>query len=460
MYLYNSLTRKKEEFKPLNPPNVGMYTCGPTVYNFVHIGNLRAYVFYDILKRVLLANNYKVKHVMNITDVDDKIINSAKEAGLSINEFSKKYTEAFFADIKELNILPATYFPKATEYIPQIIKLVQTLLDKGFAYKADDGSIYFSIAKFPGYGKLSGLAKRTIKPGARVSSDTYEKDNAQDFALWKAGREGEPYWDAPFGVGRPGWHIECSAMSMSLLGKTFDLHAGGIDLLFPHHENEIAQSESATGRKFVNYWVHNAHLLVDGKKMSKSLHNFYTLTDIKEKNFDPLALRYLFLTAHYRDPLNFTWESLAGAQKALERIKNYILGIKKDRTHLSTSKLSKIEEYRNRFLSAINDDLNTPYALAVLWEVVKSNIPGSDKYDLILGFDEVLGLGIGKGIDKGSKRIPEEVEKLVLVREELRREGRWEEADKIRDKINKMGYILEDTLSGPRIRKGRKNSLD
>lgn len=443
IYFFNTLTHKKEEFKPLNPSNVGMYTCGPTVYNFVHIGNLRAYVFYDTLKRVLLANGYKVNHVMNITDVDDKIIKGAAEQRLEIGEFSKKYTEAFFEDLKKLNILTATAYPHATEYIPQIVELISKLLDKGVAYKAQDGSVYFSISKFPNYGRLSGLEKRELKSGTRVLSDSYEKDNVQDFALWKAAKPGEPSWNAPFGAGRPGWHIECSAMAMSLIGETLDIHAGGVDLIFPHHENEIAQSEAATGKKFVNYWVHNEHLLVDNSKMSKSLHNFYTLSDLEEKNIEPLALRYLYLTAHYRDKLNFTWESLKVAENALSKIKNQILNMKMTNDKL---RIGKDNPFLKNFTEAVNNDLNTPQAIAVMWDMLKSDITDGEKYSLVLEFDKVLGLDL----DETPKQepIPQEVVALQKERDELRQKGDFDKADETRQKIESIGYNVKDTEQG------------
>ncbi|MBI2268638.1 MAG: cysteine--tRNA ligase [Candidatus Blackburnbacteria bacterium] len=464
MLLYNTLTTKKEEFTPLNPPKVRMYTCGPTVHDYVHIGNLRAYVFNDILKRVLQTNGFDVVHVMNITNIEDKIIKKANEAGATIGEFTKKYEEAFFADIKKLGILPANFYPKATEYIPQMISLINKLLEKGVAYKAPDETIYFSIEKFPQYGTLSKLDQREIKPGARVAADEYTKENVQDFALWKAPKEDEPSWDAPFGKGRPGWHIECSAMSMDILGETLDLHAGGVDLIFPHHEDEIAQSEAATGKKFARFWVHNAHLMVDGKKMSKSLGNFYTLRHIKAKGFDPIALRYLFLTAHYRDPINFTWDSLAAAQSALERLQTMVYGLpagkaglqqEKSRTVLSEEKENKYDDYRDRFYAVINNDLGTPQALAILWEAIKSNIPSQDKLDLILSFDEVLGLGLGKRVEV--EQVVQVVQDMIEERERLRQVGKWDEADNLRKKIQERGYEIEDTPEGPTVKRKTQN---
>ena len=319
MQLFNYLTRRIEPFESKGK-EVGLYTCGPTVYDYVHIGNWRTFVFEDILKRVLEFNGYKVKHVMNITDIEDKIFKRAQEEKVSIEKITKKYEKAFLADLEKLNIQRADIFPRATENINSMIQIIGVLLKKDFAYKGDDG-VYFSVEKFGNYGKLSGLEKKNLKKGARVNDDEYDKEAWADFVLWKKSKKGEVEFDAPFGKGRPGWHIECSAMSMKYLGesfdpstklrtdrfKTIDIHTGGVDLLFPHHENEIAQSEAATGKKFVNFWLEGEHLLIEGQKMAKSLKNIFTIEDIEKKGFDPLALRYLFLTAHYRSKLNFTW---------------------------------------------------------------------------------------------------------------------------------------------------------
>ncbi|MDP3004405.1 MAG: cysteine--tRNA ligase, partial [Candidatus Azambacteria bacterium] len=318
--LYNILTRKKQLFKPLKDKIAGLYACGPTVYNYAHIGNLRTYIFEDILKRALEFNGYEVKYVMNITDVEDKIIRDSKKSKKNILDFVKPYEKAFFEDLKKLNIEKAYKYPKATRHIKEMIKIISALLKKGLAYKVDN-SIYFDIFKFKSYGKLSGLKSRELKVGARVDVDEYGKADAEDFVLWKAAKADEPSWGAPFGKGRPGWHIECSAMSMKYLGETFDIHAGAVDLIFPHHENEIAQSEGATGKPFVKYFIEGEHLLVDSKKMSKSLGNIFNLRDLEAKKFDPLAFRYLVLTAHYRSKLNFTWKSLEAAQNALKKLR-------------------------------------------------------------------------------------------------------------------------------------------
>lgn len=327
--LYNILTRKKQLFKPLKDKMVGLYACGPTVYNYAHIGNLRTYIFEDILKRALEFNGYEVKYVMNITDVEDKIIRDSKKAKKNILDFVKPYEKAFFEDLKKLNIEKAYKYPKATQHIKEMIKIISALLRRGLAYKVNN-SIYFDIFKFKSYGKLSGLKSRELKVGTRVDVDEYGKADAEDFVLWKAAKADEPSWNAPFGKGRPGWHIECSAMSMKYLGETFDIHAGAVDLIFPHHENEIAQSEGVTGKPFVKYFIEGEHLLVDSKKMSKSFGNIHTLKNIEVKGFDPLAFRYLILTAHYRSKLNFTWKSLEAAQNALKKLRESVLEIQKE----------------------------------------------------------------------------------------------------------------------------------
>ncbi|KKS56086.1 MAG: cysteine--tRNA ligase [Candidatus Blackburnbacteria bacterium RIFCSPHIGHO2_02_FULL_39_13] len=460
LQIYNSLTRKKEEFKPINSPSVGMYTCGPTVYDFMHIGNLRTFLLSDILYRTLVASGYKVKLVMNITDIEDKIIKRAKERNITPSELTSKYTKAFKENLQKLNILPADVNPHATEYISQMVEYIKALVEKGLAYEKD-GSVYFDISKFPEYGKLSGVETRELKTGTRILSDEYAKEDVQDFALWKAVDKDEVGMMSPWGWGRPGWHIECSVMSQEQLGETLDIHVGGIDLMFPHHENEIAQSEGKTGKKFVNYFVHGEFLLVDGKKMSKSLGNYYTLCDIEEKGFTPASFRYLVLTAHYKDQMNFTWESLKGAQTAYERLKSLVSGVaQSDRTVLSAEKEEKIDEYREKFWAAVNNDLNMPQALSVVWEVAKSNIPSQDKRDLILLFDEVLGLGLGdvrKDTDTDEdKELSGEVKKLVEEREEARKNKDFKRSDELRDKLQEMGYEVEDTPEGTRVRHAKK----
>lgn len=426
--LFNTLSRKKETFKSIKIGQVGLYICGPTVYNYAHIGNLRTYIFEDILRRTLESNGYKVKDVMNITDVDDKII-KAKIA-------TAPFERAFFEDLKKLNIKKSWKYPKATEHVDEMIKLISILLKKKIAYIAKEG-VYFDISKSKKYGKLSKISHLDVQRLSRISADEYDKANVQDFALWKFKKPNEPFWKAPFGNGRPGWHIECSAMSEKYLGQSFDIHAGGVDLIFPHHENEIAQSEAVTGKKFVKYWIHGEHLLVNGEKMSKSLKNIFTLCDIEKRNFNPLAYRYFVLGAHYRSKLNFTWEALEGAQKALERLYEEV------RTLKNTKHKAQITKYKNQFKNAINNDLNTPQALAVLWKVAKlGNLP------LLYEFDEILGLGF-KNLKQISISIS--IRKLTEKREKFRKEKKWKEADEIREILKKSGYAVEDTAKGPRV---------
>lgn len=446
MRIFNYLSRKVEDFKPINEGQVGLYTCGPTVYDYVHIGNWRTFLFEDILKRVLQFNGLEVTHVMNFTDVDDKIIKRASEEKVPFEKITKKYEEAFMGDIGKLNILPADIYTKATEYIAQMLGLIQKLLDRGVAYKADDG-IYFSVEKFPNYGKLSGLRKVDLKKGARVNDDLYDKESWSDFALWKFPQSPrsspglEPGWDAPFGKGRPGWHIECSAMSIDKLGEHFDIHCGGVDLLFPHHENEIAQAEAATGAKFVNVWMEGEHLLIDGEKMSKSLNNFYKLSDIVAKGIDPLALRYLFLTAHYRSKLNFTWESLQAAQNALSNLRQEVASW--DKPNIGCA------GFEGDFKKAINNDLDMPRAIAVMWEMVKSDYPSGAKHQSVLVMDQVFGLELEK---VKRAQLPDGAQELIDRREKLRKEGKFEESDKLRKELERMEVIIEDTPQGTKWR--------
>ena len=440
--IFNSLTHKVEEFKPLNPPKVGMYTCGPTVYNYMHIGNLRTFVTSDLLRRILEFNQYQVKAVRNITDIDDKIVKAAKEKNETLEQLTQEYTKAFFEDLDKLNILPVNENPKATEHVGHMVKYVEELLKKGLAYEKD-GSVYFDISKFPDYGKLSQIDKRELKTGTRILSDEYSKDDVQDFALWKSVNPEDVGWDSPWGRGRPGWHIECSVMSQEYLGITFDIHVGGIDLLFPHHENEIAQSESKTTHKFVDYFVHGEHMLVDNQKMSKSLNNFYTLKDLEEKGIDPLALRYLFLTAHYRERLNFTWESLSAAQAALNKIRGEI--------RLWEQPKGNIDEFQQKFTESVNNDLNTPQAVGVLHQLLKSDYPTSSKSASVLFMDKVLGLGLENYLGT-IVEIPPQIMDLVKQRETVRKAGDFTQSDKLRDKIKKLGYELEDTPKGPKIK--------
>lgn len=441
--LYNTLTKKIDDFEPLNPPKVTMYTCGPTVYNYPHIGNLRTMVMSDLLLRILQANDFEVKAVRNITDIEDKIIAKAKELEIPIEELTETYTKIFFEDLEKLNILPVSVNPKATEHIEAMVDFIQDLVNKGFAYVEKDGSVYFSISKFPEYGKLSRLDLREIKPGARVRTDEYSKEDVQDFALWKAVGADEVGFPSPWGRGRPGWHIECSVMSQKYLGDTIDIHAGGVDLIFPHHENEIAQSEAKTGKKFVNYFVHGEFILVNGAKMSKSLGNFYTLKDLEEKGFDPIALRYLFLTANYRDLLNFTWESLEAAQTALNRLREEIRAWEQPK--------EADDEIWQKFLEAANANLAIPQALALLWDLTRSDVATSSKSATLLKMDKILGLGLDKYLGKPLE-IPEEVKKLVNERENARKSGDYEKSDEIRKEVKKLGFEILDTPEGPKLK--------
>ena len=445
--IYNTLSRVVEEFKPQNAPKVTMYTCGPTVYDHMHIGNLRTFVFSDILQRSLKYNGFEVKTVQNITDIDDKIIKRATERGVTIGEISKEYTELFLQDTQRLNIEKSDFQPHATEYVKKMIEYTQSLVRQDFAYVEEDGSVYFDISKFEDYGKLSGVEKRELKTGTRILSDEYTKDDVQDFALWKAVGENEVGFDSPWGKGRPGWHIECSVMSQSILGNKIDLHLGGVDLIFPHHENEIAQSEAKTGEKpFVRYWVHGAHILVDGRKMSKSLHNFFTLDELKKQEFDPLALRYLYLQTHYRQEMNFTFEALEGAQNALNKLREEVSAW--DKPEIGCA------EYEEKFLEAINDDLNMPKALAIVWELVKSDYPTSAKAETLFKFDKVLGLKLVE-VEKKLKAedIPQEVLNLIKERDSLRKDKRFHLADQLRHKIKKLGYDVEDKQGKTEIKK-------
>ncbi len=436
--IYNTLTREKEEFKPIHNDEVGMYTCGPTVYNYAHIGNYRAYIFADMIKRYLKYKGYKINHVINITDIDDKTIKNSQIEGKTLKDFTEFYTEIFMNDIKSLNIEPADVYTKATDYIPQMVELIKILLNKEFAYKEKDGSIYFDIKKDKEYGKLSHFTLSDLKENAkgRLSSDEYEKENAQDFALWKAWEpsDGDVYWDTEIGKGRPGWHIECSAMSMDNLGESFDIHTGGVDNIFPHHENEIAQSECATGKIFAKYFMHNEHLLVDNKKMSKSAGNYYILKDLVDKGIDPIAFRMWLYTGNYTTRTNFTIETVIGTNIALNKLKSFISSI---------NEIGIVnKDFKNQFIEYMDNNLDTPKALALVWEIMKdSSLSDSDKKATILDFDKVLGLGLDK-IKQDT--IPGEVERLAKERLDARTGKDWSKSDELRNKINNLGYEIKD----------------
>ena len=459
LYLFNTLSRKKEKFSPIDNGKVRMYTCGPTVYDYAHIGNFRAFIFEDLLKRWLEYRGFKVNHVMNITDIDDKTIKRSKEKKISLEKFTKYYLKAFFEDIKTLNIKPANSYPKATEHIPEMIFLIKNLIKNGFAYKSEEKSVYYAIKKFEKYGKLSNLQINKLKTGSRVKLDEYEKDQAQDFVLWKAWipEDGEVYWETELGKGRPGWHIECSAMAMKYLGETFDIHCGGVDNIFPHHENEIAQSEAVTGKTFVNYWLHNEHLLVEGRKMSKKSGNFYTLRDLLKQNIDPIAIRFLLLSTHYRAQFNFTFEALESAKGAIERLKNFIRRLQDaDAPHNDVKIEELTDNIKIKFCNKLDDDLNVSGMLAVLFDFVReiNNLLDMKKVskesakkiiETMKKFDTVLGI-IGKvDIDVS---LPKEALVLIKQREEARKIKNWKRSDEIRDQLKNMGIIIEDTPEG------------
>ncbi len=462
IYLTNSLTRKKEKFEPIDPPNVGMYTCGPTVYDKKHIGNFRTYTLSDLLYRALKFNGYKVKYIMNFTDVghltgdnlgdadtgEDRLVKAAKREKKTAWEVAEMYTKLFIEDFDKLNLIRPDKWVKATDHIVEQINLIKRLEEKGLTYKISEG-IYFDTVEYEKdghkYGVLSDLDQ--IKEGARVEANP-EKKNSRDFALWRfspTDQKRDMEWESPWGVGFPGWHIECSAMSMEYLGETFDLHVGGEDIKM-HHTNEIAQSEGATGKKFVDCWVHGALILIDGERMSTSLGNNYKVSDVIEKGFDPLALRYLYLSTHYRQILNFTWESVAAAQNALDKLRNQVQKLKEEKNE----EIENAGKYKEEFLKAINDDLNMPQALAVVWEMLKSNIGSRQKLESLKSFDEVLGLDL---FETKELKIPEEIKKLAKKRDELRASGKFEESDQIRKQIEEKGFKVEDSSEGTKIKK-------
>ncbi len=452
--LFNSLTRRKEIFKPIKDKIVSLYTCGPTVYNYPHLGNLRTYIFEDILKRVLIANGYKVKHVMNITDVghltsdadtgQDKIEEAAKREKKTAWEIANFYTKEFKRNLKALNILFPNRWVKATKTIKDQIEFIKKLEKKGFTYLIEDG-VYFDTSKLPTYGKLSTLKKEEILPGARI--DVKGKKNPTDFALWKFSPKGikrQMEWNSPWGVGFPGWHTECVVMSIKNLGIPFDIHCGGVDHLSIHHPNEIAQAEAVYQKPLANFWLHGEFLNFGQEKMAKSTGRFIILKDLIEKGYDPLAFRYLCLTTHYRSKLNFTWSSLKASQNALKKIYQKISGFKKGKVGCA--------DYEEKFLAAVNDDLNLPKALAITWNLIDSNLPDQVKLVSLFKFDQILGLSFEK-IWHQSQRIPYKIKRLVEQREKLRQEKKWSEADEIREEIKKLGYQIEDTKEGPIIKK-------
>ena len=449
MNVYNSLTRRVEPLVPLAENTVRLYTCGPTVYNFAHIGNFRAYTFEDILRRVIQFNGMKVRQVMNLTDVDDKTIKGANAQGVALTDYTKTYKDAFFADLAKLNVQPAEVYPAATDHISEMIALVQTLMEKGVAYQSEDGSVYFAVTKFPGYGKLAHIDFDNQRTGARCAADEYDKENVGDFALWKAWEpsDGPVGWDSPWGRGRPGWHIECSAMSMKYLGETFDLHTGGIDNLFPHHENEIAQTEAATGKPFVKTWMHCAHLRVNGEKMSKSLGNFFTLRDLIEKGWSGREIRYVLIHAHYRSGLNFAFSALEDARKALARIDACVEAA----TDGEAPEWAR--KHLEDFTAAVNDDLNLPKAFAALFALVRdaNGTGAAGTLGVFKRMDEVLGVIFFGKAEKAA--VPAEVQKLLDERAAARAAKNWAESDRLRDAIAAAGWLVKDSREGQSVTK-------
>ena len=455
--LKNTLTRALEEFKPLEENVVRIYACGPTVYDFGHIGNFRTFVAVDLLRRYLKYLGYTVYHVMNITDVEDKIIRDMREQGKSLREFTDFYTEEFLKDVDLLNIERPELMPRATDHIPEMVEIMERLSRGGHTYESD-GSLYFRIASFPAYGRLSGLKLEGNIAGARVDVDEYDKADARDFVLWKAPKEeDEPRWETPFGAGRPGWHLECSAMSMKYLGETFDIHCGGVDLIFPHHENEIAQSEAATGKRFVRHWFHAEFLQVEGEKMSKSKGNFYTLRDLTEKGYEPAVIRYLLLSAPYSTQLNFTLDGLRAAESALSRLRNFRRRVSEFEGQGESQ--PRVQETINRaregFEAGMNDDLNTSNALAAVFELVRdinikidaAEFGESDRLstlEFLERIDSVLGV---LGDDRKEMLAPE-IEAMIEERNLARRNRDFAHADKIRNELAARGIILEDTPQG------------
>jgi cysteinyl-tRNA synthetase len=504
IHFFNTLAGKKEVFEPLESGKIKLYTCGPTVYDFAHVGNFRAYIFEDLLKRFFLYLGFQVTHIMNITDIDDKTIRGANAQGVDLNTYTGKYIDAFFRDIDTLNIIRADKYPRATEHIPEMVAVVKKLIQKGYAYEKD-GSYYFSIAKFPDYGRLSKISLAELQPGQRVDVDEYEKESVHDFALWKAKKEGEPFWETEIGPGRPGWHIECSAMSSKYLGQTFDIHCGGVDNIFPHHENEIAQSEAAFGKKFVNYWLHCHHLIRDGEKMSKSRGNTINIPEILKTKNNPAALRFLLLSTHYRKTLNFTFEALDQAETALTRINEFAGELKYGKFPEGETEAAgkAVEEAEQSFRAGLSDDLNISKAMTALFNLIKriNILIGESKlkkrdaektnallnsFNMVLGIIEPMAKSLqisgtaerqageenrdaagttpqekssvptssGETLDgarekAGPQLTPGQIEK-IRAREKARAEKNFAAADKIRAELAAEGILLEDTKDGVR----------
>ena len=459
----NTLTRASETLRPLEPGHVRIYTCGPTVYNVVHIGNLRTFLFEDVLRRTLKAFGYRVTQVMNLTDIDDKTIKGAIAEGVSLREFTERYVTLFFEDIDVLRLERAEHYPRATDFIPQQVELVKRLTARGHTYVLE-GSTYFRIATFPAYGKLSGIDVDQVRAGARVDADEYEKEDVRDFVLWKAAKPGEPSWETELGVGRPGWHLECSAMGMALLGESFDIHTGAVDNIFPHHENEIAQSEGATGKPFVHTWLHAEHLVVEGEKMAKSKGNFFTLRDLLERGHDPLAIRYLLISVPYRQKLNFTLEGLHGAEAAVERISNTLRRLAHAPAPAGEGALpaSAIEGFDGEFDGALADDLNTARALAALHILLTRVNQALDAGGIGVAERGLVDAAFAKvraTLDilpaESAEVLDREVQQLIDERVAARTAREFARADALRDRLTALGIVLEDTPHGTVWRRGR-----
>jgi cysteinyl-tRNA synthetase len=456
---YNTYSRKLEEFHPINPPKVKLYTCGPTVYSFAHIGNFRTYIFEDLLQRHLETRGYEVERVLNLTDVDDKTIKGSHNAGVPLPEFTKQFKDAFFEDITTLRIKQAQYFPAATdpENIAKMIEMIRILMEKDIAYLAEDQSIYFRINRFPNYGKLAHLDLDELRPSGRIRNDNYEKESIGDFALWKAwdGEDGSVGWDSPWGKGRPGWHIECSAMAARILGPQIDIHCGGVDNIFPHHEAEIAQSEGCTNRQFVRYWLHSEHLIVEGQKMSKSLGNFFTLRDLLNKGYTGREIRYALLRVNYRLPLNFTFDGLAEARQSLLRIDEW----RQRLTDLANG-ATPAEDYApaksDAFFAALDDNLNISAALAELFDQIRATNKVMDQSMLKPAEAAALlkwwdGLNNVLQLQKSEEPIPAEIQELLAKRATARTNRLWSESDAIRAQIERLGWTVKDTKDGQKV---------
>ncbi len=457
----NTFSRKKEAFSPIEPGKVELYTCGPTIYDFAHIGNFRTFLFEDLLRRYLKYKGFSVVQVMNLTDVDDRTITASRKEGIPLSEYTARYAKAFFEDLKTLNVDPAEHYPAATAHVNEMVEIIQKLMKAGYAYESG-GSIYYKISAFPGYGTLPHFKPDELKAGARIAADSYEKEEVGDFALWKAWdpEDGEVFWETPLGKGRPGWHIECSAMSMKLLGGRFDIHTGGVDNIFPHHENERAQSDAFAGHSVVNFWLHSEHLLVEGKKMSKSLGNFYTLRDLLAKGFAPPAIRYALISVHYRLPLNFTFEGMTAARGALERLYDFQRNVKNAKEAPEGVELGHaIHKAREEFEQQMDDDLNVSGALAALFDFVRETnrliisygLSANDKLkigEFLCKLDSVLGF-----LKAPAASIDGQVEQLIAQRNDARSAKDFARSDQIRLELEKMGILLEDTPQGTKWKK-------